>query len=109
MRNIPPADRLQLIALLEAIKSQDSPAQTSAQAVTAKEGTPAQLAPTTPTARNTLDHQDIKAERLGSGDVDNLMAQLIQQEKHKPELTKQAIYKWMGGLAIMVFLLVLIL
>lgn len=49
-------------------------------------------------------------ERIGKGDADALMAQLIQEEKknQKPILTKLTIYKYFAGFAIAVFLIVVI-
>ena len=50
-------------------------------------------------AGNPINHQTMGSERLGSGDVDSLVAQLIMEEKskQKPGLTKQTIYKWVGN------------
>ncbi|MEN8169984.1 MAG: hypothetical protein ABFS08_07155 [Pseudomonadota bacterium] len=105
IHSIPNADRQQLIALLEVIKQQESAAQSPVrQATTETTGT-------VYNAGNPINHQAIKSERLASGDVDSIMAQLIMEEKskQKPGLTKQTIYKWVVGVAIVIILLVLVL
>lgn len=91
IRHIPDADRQQLIELLEVVKQQESATQS-----------PPVRQVTTETSRS---------ERLGSGDVDSLMAQLIMEERsqQKPGLTKQTIYKWVVGLAVVVIILVVVL
>lgn len=105
IRSIPNADRQQLIALLEVVKQQQSAAQSPIRPATTE------TTSTDYNAGNPINHQTMRSERLGGGDVDSLMAQLIMEEKskQKPGLTKQTLYKWMGGLAIVIILLVLIL
>ncbi len=105
IRTIPNADRQQLIELLEVVKQQDSAAQSPVRPAATE---------TTSTVYNAgkpIDHQTIRAERLSSGDVDSLMAQLIMEERsqQKPGLTKQTLYKWVGSLAIVIILLVVVL
>jgi hypothetical protein len=107
IRNMPGADRQQLITLLEAIKQQEIPVQVvSQQTVTGVNAFPLS-APT----GNTSSFQPISAQRLGSGDVDAVMAQLIMEEKlnKKPELTKQSIQKWTVIIAFIILLLVIVL
>ena len=91
IRRIPTADRQHLIALLELVKQQQSATQSP---------------PVRP-----ITTESSRSERLGSGDVDSLMAQLIMEEKsqQKPGLTKQTIYKWVGGVAVVIIILVLVL
>ena len=91
IRHIPDADRQQLIALLELVKQQESATQS-----------PPVRQVTTETSRS---------ERLASGDVDSLMAQLIMEEraKQKPGITKETIYKWVVGVAVVIIILVLVL
>jgi hypothetical protein len=110
MRNIPAADRQQLITLLEAIKVQDSLARAAVQAAAESVIAPSQAAIRAPETGNRTTHQDSKPERLGSGDVDALMARLILEEKQnqKPGLTKQGLYKVLVGAAVFIFFLVLI-
>jgi hypothetical protein len=105
IRRIPGAERQQLIALLEVVKQQERAAQSSV-----RQATP-ETSSTVYHAGNPINHQTMRPERLGSGDVDSLMAQLIMEEKskQKPGLTKQTIYKWVGALAIVIILLVLVL
>jgi hypothetical protein len=49
-------------------------------------------------------------EPIGKGDVDQLMARLVLEEKNnrKPGLTQQGLYKWMGISVAVIILLVLI-
>jgi hypothetical protein len=56
-------------------------------------------------------HNDVKPERLGSGDIDALMARLVVEDNRnrKPVLTKHGIYKAIGALAVIVVLFVFIL
>jgi hypothetical protein len=98
---IPPAERQQLLALLEALKAQEDRARALVQgAVDRARATsrPAHAAGTPP------------PERLGSGDVDALMARLVMEENRnrKPGPTRQDLYKWVLGLAVAVVLLVLV-
>ena len=85
---MPGEDRQQLIALLEAIKREETPAQASA--------TPA-AAYTQPPADQQLD-------------PDALMAQLALEDKlnQKPGLTKQSLYKWVSGISVSIIILILI-
>lgn len=104
IRSIPRTDRQQLIALLEAVKQQEHAASPVRQPRT--ETTSNRYNAGTPT-----NHQTMRPEHLSSGDIDSLMTQLIMEEKskEKPRLTKQTIYKWVGGLAIVLMLLLLVL
>ncbi len=110
IRDIPGADRQQLIALLEAIKLQDVLSRTAVQNAVDS----VKVSTTTPLIRpengGAPDHQAPKPERLGSGDIDALMARLVIEEKRdaKPGLTTQGLVKWVAGLAVAIFLLVLI-
>ena len=106
--NIPKADRQQLITLLEAIKRLESPEPSVAQQVAAQINTSTQTSAISPNVGNM---PDMRTERLRSGDVEAVMAQLIMEEKQqqKPGLTKHSIYKWMGGTVAIIFLLILIL
>lgn len=108
---IPSSDRQQLIALLEAVKQQEGLAAASAKQAVDEEKASLYAATTDALAGSAVDHQDVKPERLGSGDVDALMARLIQEERNsqKPGLTKQAMYKIIFGFAAVVILLILVL
>lgn len=100
IRDMPSADRQQLIALLESIKREETSAHSTVLPVAASASTAAYPG-------NTPAHPN---ERLNSGDVDAMMAQLIMEENlnQKSGLTKQSIQKWTAVVAVVVFLLVLI-
>lgn len=104
IRSIPSAELQQLITLLESIKKQESLSQSANQSVDLTEATIAD-------ADIVFDKSEIKSERMASGDVDSVMAQLIMEENlnRKSGLTKQSINKWMIIIAAIIFLLVLIL
>ena len=106
IRNIPEADRKELIALLEAVQVQDGVSRAAVQSAAAR----AAASTNSGQSQQTGDpgQQIPKAERLGSGDVDALMAKLIMEEKRdrKPGLTKQGVYKVVGVFAAIVLLLV---
>lgn len=84
---MPSADRQQLMALLEAIKSEENAAQPSS----------IKAATTQPSAA-----QDLSP--------DALMSQLAMEEKlnQKPGLTIQSLYKWVAGIAVGIIVLILI-
>lgn len=106
IRQISKQDRTQLIDLLEAVKLQDRLAAAAVQQAAVKAG----VTGTGSASTNTVpEYQQVKPERLSSGDVDDLMARLIMEEKKnkKPGLTQQTIYKWAAGIIALVFLLVL--
>lgn len=108
IRNIPEADRAELIALLQAVQVQDIASKAAVQGAAARVG-----ATTNPSQSKRLGdslQQSPKAERLGSGDVDALMAKLIMEDKRdqKPGLTKQGIYKVVGVFAAIVLLFVVL-
>lgn len=109
--DIPSADRKPLIALLDAIRQQESRSQSVVQDALDRSRNLSQLSPAQSSATSArVGHPTPKPERLGSGDADALMAKLILEEKSnkKPGLTKHGIYKITAGFAIAVFLLVLI-
>lgn len=105
---IPSSDRCQLINLLESVKKYDQKlkleSQNRAYEITAlTQVTEKQVKTGAVSTQN-------KTARLGKGDVNKLMANLIMQEKknQKPPLNKLTIYKWFGIIAFIIFLLVLI-
>jgi hypothetical protein len=109
IRKIPSEDRQHLIALLESVKNEEARSSTAVQdVVNTVLGASADV--TTRVGRP-ADYQAVKPERLGAGDVDALMARLIVEEgrNKKPGLTKQSIFKFAGGIAVVVFLLVVLL
>lgn len=108
LRNLPSADRQQLIRLLEKIKLEDQKAKAAVQQALVKAKMPSGQARKTPTNAGAGAKNNPKPERLGSGDVDALMAKLILEEKQhqKPTITKQSIYKWLA-VFIVVFLVLM--
>ncbi len=114
IRQIPKADRQQLIELLEAIQQQDRLSQAAVQQAATKTSQTAAIttAKTNPASATTATTptQQTPPERLGEGDIDDLMTRLIMEEKgnKKPQLTPQTIYLWAGGiLAVIIFLIYL--
>ena len=110
MGNIPAADRGQLIALLEALKSQEASSHEAVEKVV-NYATQSAPAATFNTGAVGQIQQQPKPERLGTGDVDALMARLVMEESQnkKQGLTKQGIYKGLAGFLALVVLLVMIL
>ena len=104
IRTIPAGDRQQLIALLEAIKHQDSLAKAAVQTAVDYVNAPLHG------AGKPLQDRTPKPERLGSGDADALMARLIIEEKRdkKPGLTKERLYKIVAGFVAVIFLVMMI-
>jgi hypothetical protein len=110
IRDIPGADRQQLILLLEAIKQQDILARAAVQNAVDRAKISSELPVNRPASGDAPDHTAPKPERLGSGDVDALMERLIMEEKRdkKPGVTTQDLVKWVAGLTVAIILLVLI-
>jgi hypothetical protein len=100
IKSLPIGDRQQLITLLEAIQLCEKQRRATAREAEGKANTAAALAATNP---------EIKGS-LGTGDVDQLMAQLVLEEKNnrKSRLTQSGLYKWMGISVAVIILLVLI-
>ena len=105
IRSIPSADRQQLITVLEAIKREEGSVQVAANSILTS-----QVAASASCAGK-VQEREVLPERLRSGDVDAVMAQLIMEEdlKKKPGLTKQTIHKWVVAVAVSIILLILIL
>ena len=110
IREIPSTERQQLIALLEAVKQQENLADIAVRDAIERARNLSPMAPGTISGRAPPEHPATKPERLGSGDVDALMARLVMEEKNnrKPALNSKSIYKLLIGFAVVVFLLVLI-
>ena len=111
IRNIPSVDRHHLVTLLEQVKHQERLSVDVVQQEIDKAKFYSRDAKSVPEAGIQPDHKAIKSERLGSGDIDALMARLVLEEKRsrKPALTKRGIYKVIGLFAVFVVLLILIL
>jgi len=110
---IHPAERQQLITLLEAVRQQEE----RARAVVQGSVDQARMASSgatgigdTTRAAGSGDYA-IVSDRLGSGDVDALMARLAMEESRgrKPGPTRQGLYRWVLGVAVAIILLVIIL
>ena len=88
IQKMPSEDRQQLIALLEAIKREEKPAQALA-------------APA-------VEYTQLPADK--DIDPDALMAQLSMEDKlhQKSGLTKQSLYKWVAGISASIIILILI-
>jgi hypothetical protein len=107
MRAMPETDRRQLIDLLEAAKEQERLSRVAvhaaAQRARVAEGGSAAIA-------QSADAAVPRPERLGSGDVDALMARLVMEEnRHKKSPpTRQVLYKWLGvGIGVIIVLILL--
>lgn len=102
-------DKQQLVELLVAIKRHDEQAKIKAQALLKRANQVSTINQDKPTA--SVDQTTPRTERLRSGDVDALMARLAMEEssKQKAGLTKSSIYKFVGGLAVVIILLIVIL
>ena len=106
MRAMPAEDRGQLIRLLEALREQEHLSRAAVDAAAAKlrataagGGAPGAVRPSP------------KPERLGSGDVDALMARLVMEERlsRKPPISRGSLYKWSGvclGIVLLLMLMV---
>ena len=101
---LPATERDQLIALLEAIKA--APLE-KARATPGDTMSPA----TTPGFRPSTAPLAPKPERLGKGDVDARVSQLMAQERHRhqPQVTVQTMYKWVAVAAAIGIILILVL
>ncbi len=107
---VPPAERQQLLELLEAIKQQNatvandiSPGHSDLD-----EGLVSNIRYD---SNSVMGEQNSSTpERLGTGDADLLMARLIMEERanQKPGLTQRSMYKFIGGMAIVIILLLLL-
>jgi hypothetical protein len=110
IRNMQAADREHLLELLEEVKRQDSLSQVAIEKAMSRTGSsPVSTASVAPGEGVTAYRGNASAD-LGKGDVDALMARLVFEEKNnrKPGLTRQTLYKVVGGFLLVVFVLVLL-
>ena len=110
MRELPVADRQQLITLLEALKQQDILARQAVEQAVARAKTGLTTAAGESKTGTQPQQPTVKPERLGSGDVDALMARLVMEDKlsQKPGLTQQGMYKVIAwAVAVIIALIVL--
>jgi hypothetical protein len=99
------------VTLLEQVKYQESLSVAAVQKLVDKATLHSRSATNIPATGIQPGHKDTKPERLGSGDIDALMARLVLEEKRsrKPAVTKRGIYKAIGVFVVLVVLLVFIL
>jgi len=111
IRKISTIDRQHLVTLLEQVKYQESLSAAAVQQAMDKAKFYSRDATSVPAAGIQPDPKDIKPERLGSGDIDALMARLVleEQRSRKPALSKQGMYKVISVFAVLLVLLVIIL
>lgn len=104
MRDMPKGDRVQLIKLLEVLKAQHEKSQRMVQAALVKTAAAGATSVTAGSSENSESSEGggkiaQPAQRLGKGDVDELMARLImeeRQEKERSRLKPATIYKFMA-------------
>jgi hypothetical protein len=111
MRELPVADRQQLITLLEALKQQDILARQAVEQAVARAKTGEATAAGESKTGTQPQQQSVKPERLGSGDVDALMARLVMEDKlsQKSGLTQRGLYKVIAwAVAVIIALIVLL-
>jgi Na+-transporting NADH:ubiquinone oxidoreductase subunit NqrC len=102
-------DRKQLIALLEAVKQQATVTQAyMRQEVESAVTTTESIGYSTD---STSEFDSVNSDRLRQGDIESRVAQLMMEErnKQKPTLTLHSLYKWIGGVTVVIILLVLML
>lgn len=104
------ADRQQLLALLEAIKTHDTLSHAEVQKAAERAEILLQNRGAGATANATHSPPSPRPERLGSGDADALMARLVMEEKlnRKSGVTKNTVYKFAAGTAVVIILLTVI-
>lgn len=113
INSIPASDKQALIALLESVKQQDQIAFENMQqrinkAKQAQQKT-IQQSNQQPTQPNSTG-QVLGEKPMGAGDVDNVMARLMLEEKRNQKQlpTKNTMYKWMAIVIVVLVLLFLI-
>lgn len=111
IRKISTIDRQHLVTLLEQVKYQESLSAAAVQQAMDKAKFYSHDATSVTAAAIQPDPKDIKPERLGSGDIDALMARLVleEQRSRKPALSKRWMYKVISVFAVLLVLLLIIL
>lgn len=107
---VKPSDRQALLTLLEALKQCDQAAsQAVEQAVAAARRSQA-TGPSSHVAAKSVPAEPLTGERMGSGDVDALMARLIaeDQQSRQSKSKPQTLIKAVAVLAAIIVLLVII-
>ena len=102
IRNMPDADRKQLITLLEVIQREAGSTTTVGQSAASTVNI---------SSNSSTTSIGNSSERLRSGDADAIMAQLIMEDElnRKPPVTRHTIHKWMAVVAVTIILLILVL
>jgi hypothetical protein len=109
IRAMPAEDRGQLLKLLEAVREQERLSRAAVDAAAASVLAATATATAAGSAAGAV--ASPKPERLGSGDVDALMARLVMEEQRnrKPPIDRGSLYKWsgicIGILLLLVFML----
>ena len=103
---IPAAERQQLIELLQAVQQHDRRVGDIARSARDR----AALSPAGTAGAMQPEYRPAGAERLGSGDVDALMARLVAEDNRNRKSTpsREGLLKWVLGAVGAVILLVLI-
>jgi hypothetical protein len=109
--NMPINDRRHLLTLLEAVRHKTEPMPAATPATRDASSSAAPLKPVTSDATARATPSDATPERMGSGDIDALMARLAVEDRRsrKPTVTRAGIYKATGGVLLFILLLVVIL
>ena len=109
IKKIPETDRQALVALWESIKLFDQASKKAVQQAVNSLNKPVNSA-VNPMGETPSVNVEVKPERLGSGDIDAIMAKLVLEEKQnkKTGLTKKSIYKVAVVIMVIIFLWVLI-
>jgi len=109
--HMPLVDRQHLITLLDVVRSRTDPAQVPAPRPSPAAAIAAPGKPATPVGAAPVTAREATPERMGSGDIDALMARLAAEDsqRRKPALTRAAIYKVTGGFLLLILLLVVML
>lgn len=103
MREIPKQHREQLIGLLEVLKSQHEASQRAVDSALAAATLPGQVPGQAPAGDSP------QRDKMGEGDIDDLMARLILEEKRsrKAGLKPATIYKFTAVIVLVILVLML--
>ncbi len=104
MRDMPVAERAQLINLLKVLNAQHLQAQQQLEQTVARQQNPVLQASIS--QPQTANDKPATGERMGKGDVEQMMARLIagEKSKQKPLMTASTIYKFVGVVFLVIFL-----
>jgi hypothetical protein len=110
LRDMPTGDRQHLMTLLQELQRQDGLSRVAVQNALEHARSTSLPSANASGVGVSLAEQGKSPERLGSGDIDAVMARLVVEENRsrKPALTAPRLYKMVGMFAVAVILLVLI-